>query len=244
MPLPLIIIAAAAAAQSPQNVGHRPDDGERLGRAFLSPMGEPVFGRTPGEEGLIVWFQQVDRNHDGVITVDEMEADADRFFNVLDTNHDGQIDPDEVAHYETVIAPEVRTRAIEMTRSENGSSQDNSRQGRHGGGGGHRGGRSGGASRQSNDFGAGFGSDDEAGAGRYGLLQIPEPVASADSNFDRTVSREEFREAAISRFRLLDIDHTGRLTLPELQNIRRAAEAEARHPTQSTSNQDSDVPHD
>ena len=51
------------------------------------------------------------------------------------------------------------------------------------------------------------------GAARYALLNIPEPVAAADTNFDRAISRNEFRQAAIARFELLDTGHTGRLAL-------------------------------
>lgn len=221
MALPLLLIAAAAAAQSPP----ASPPVERLGRPFMSPMGEPVFGRTAGEDGLVAWFQQVDTNHDGSITVDEMEADADRFFQTLDTNHDGQIDPDEITHYEQVIAPEVHTRALmsqptAAANSQQGGTGSDGHHGRrgHGGGGGFE----------------GFGGDDEASAGLFGLLQIPEPVASADENFDRGVSADEFRHAAQQRFELLDVNHTGRLTLPELEGVREAAISAAKQAQRDT----------
>jgi hypothetical protein len=57
------------------------------------------------------------------------------------------------------------------------------------------------------------------GAARYALLNMPEPVAAADSNFDRTISLREFRLAAIARFQLLDTGHTGRLSLAMLQAL-------------------------
>jgi Ca2+-binding EF-hand superfamily protein len=68
-------------------------------------MGEPFFERGQGQDGLTVWFQQADSNHDGILTADELAGDAQRFFLTLDTNHDGEIDPDEITHYETVVAP-------------------------------------------------------------------------------------------------------------------------------------------
>ena len=77
MVLPMLLIAAAAAAQAPR-VRSRPisirvrEHDEGSGRLFISPMGEPFYGRTVGEDGLAVWFAQADRNHDGMITVDEM----------------------------------------------------------------------------------------------------------------------------------------------------------------------------
>src|SRR5690348_7282899 len=109
MALPLFIAAVAVAQAIPSSV---PAPAvatleERYGRSFMSPMGEPFFGRTPGEDGLTTWFRQTDLNHDGFITVDEMKADAQQFFDVLDTDHDGEIGPDEITHYEEVIAPQV-----------------------------------------------------------------------------------------------------------------------------------------
>lgn len=220
MTLSLLLAAAAAVAQPAQTVPlppvpERPAAGPP-GQPFMSPMGEPFLGKPGGVDGLTVWFQQADRNHDGAITQDEMIADAQRFFETLDTNHDGEIDPDETTHYEQVIAPEVRTGLILASQS---ASADN-QQGRGSRG---QGGRHG--SRRFSDFAGSFGGDDEARAGRFGLLQIPEPITSADANFDRGVSVQEFRTAAIQRFNLLDINHTGRLTLPELQDIHGAAKA-------------------
>ena len=204
----------------------------------MSPMGEPVFGQTRGEDGLVAWFRQADRNHDGVLTVDEMVADADRFFQILDSDHNGEIGPDEIAHYETVIAPKLGARWI-ASSDEGGDQQASGSdwkklhgKSRHGGGG-HRGG---GAD-------SGFGGDDEAAGGRYGLLAIPEPVASADADFNRGVSAEEFRNAARQRFELLDVDHTGRLTLPELQSIRGAAASASRRPPK-TNDDDQPAPDD
>ena len=79
------------------------------GRPFISPMGEPFFSGQGGEP-LAVWFAQADANHDGSLTLAEMQTDADRFFGLLDINHDGEIDPDEITHYEQVIAPMDRAR--------------------------------------------------------------------------------------------------------------------------------------
>jgi Ca2+-binding EF-hand superfamily protein len=225
MALPLLVVAAVAAAQSPvqQQVDQPP------GRPFMSPMGEPVFGRTPGEEGLAAWFAQADRNRDGSLTVDEMTADAERFFQTLDTNHDGEIDPDEISRYEEVIAPKVHTRALAAapTPATVGNQQG---AGERGGGRGHG---AGGA------FAGNFSDrDDEAGAGRYGLLQIPEPVVSADADFNRGVSREEFKAAAAKRFQMLDGNRTGRLTLSELEGIRHAAASAAGRPPQKPGDPD------
>ena len=94
MPFPHLILAAAAAAAgqaAPITVtGH-------AWAPFISPMGEPFRARAAGDDTLADWFHQADRNRDGMLTVDEMQADAERFFATLDTDHDGEIDPDELA---------------------------------------------------------------------------------------------------------------------------------------------------
>lgn len=205
MALSLLLAAVAAAAQASGPPG----------QPFMSPMGEPFLGRAGGVDGLMVWFQQADRNHDGVITRDEMTADAQRFFETLDTNHDGEIDPDETMHYEQVIAPEVHTGFIQASETAGATTEQQASRSHR-----HRGGRHG-----YGDVASAFGGDDEARAGHFALLQIPEPITSADTDFNRGVSAAEFKNAAVQRFALLDIDRTGRLTLPELQRIQGAAKS-------------------
>jgi Ca2+-binding EF-hand superfamily protein len=168
-------------------------------------MGEPFRGATSGD-GLTDWFNQADRNHDGIVTVDEMQSDAERFFAALDTNHDGEIDPDEVTNYETVIAPEVQGEPQSMYAKKPDGSQ---------------------AADPDID---GDGSDipvsglqGPQGGGRFALLNIPEPVTAADTDLSRGITPAEFRKAAFDRFGLLDSNHSGRLTLAQLQAMRPAA---------------------
>ena len=52
-------------------------------------MGEPFRAHSASDDTLANWFYQADRNRDGVLTPDEMQADAERFFAKLDTDHDG-----------------------------------------------------------------------------------------------------------------------------------------------------------
>ena len=101
MPAAIVILAAFAAAQA------APPAPQVRGQSFISPMGEPFRGH--GTDGLAAWFAQADRNHDGSVTLEELQQDAQAFYLKLDTNHDGEIDPDEVEHYENVIAPEIRS---------------------------------------------------------------------------------------------------------------------------------------
>lgn len=182
---------------------------------FISPMGEPFRAHSPTDDTLADWFVKADRNHDGLLTVDEMQADAERFFALLDTDHNGEIDPDEVAHYEWEVAPDIQV----MSRARPAPGQpaprarqsdpdnDNPKDRRR---------------RRDEEYASlGLGGALQ-GAARYGLLNIPEPVAAADVNFDGAITLDEFRQAAVARFELLDSKHSGTLTLGQLQALRLA----------------------
>ena len=215
----LILLASAAqvpAASLPATPAIAPRHWTRM---FISPMGEPFRPNGREDDALADWFNQADRNHDGQLTLEEMQQDSERFFGALDTNHDGEIDPDEITHYETVVAPEV-TSGSSFGMMDAGAS----REGGGGGGRHHRGGGGGG-------FFRGADNDQHQGAGRFGLLDLPEPVVSADSNFNRGVSLTEFRQAAAQRFMALDIDHHGFLTLAALETIRPAPPAAPKKPS-------------
>ena len=174
---------------------------------FISPMGEPFRSRSNTDDALTRWFQQADKNGDGAVDAVEMQADAERFFALLDIDHSGEIDPVELNQYELEVAPEIQTAMKTM--------------------------RGPGAKKGKK----GEGIDDMLGltgalqgAARYGLLNIPEPVAAADADFDRGVSLSEFKLAAARRFELLDTGHTGKLTLQSLQTIREAQLTAKRRP--------------
>ena len=165
---------------------------------FVSPMGEPFRSRTPDDDPFARWFHQADGNRDGILTSDEMRADAERFFAALDGNRDGRIDSEERMKYESEIAPEVHVNSQwKRTRQQTAADRGDRRQ-------------------WDNNI-DGYQLDGLQGAARYGLLNLPEPVAGADANFDRFVSLDEFRRAASYRFQLLDNDRLGKLTLQNLE---------------------------
>ena len=58
--------------------------------------------------------------------------------------------------------------------------------------------------------------DGPYGRGTQALLYIPQPVISADADFNRGVSLAEFRHTAGQRFLLIDRNHDGRLSRDEL----------------------------
>lgn len=204
--VPLLLLAAAATA---------PQDGPivvtgRGGVPFISPMGEPIRARTPNEDTLARWFNQVDRNHDGFLTPDELVADAERYFAMLDTNNDGQIDPDELQRYEWQVAPEIQVNSRLRRARAPGEKADKADSGAAGD---EKEGRKRRSDRDNNDYGP-------QGAARYALLNIPEPIAQADADLNRAISLQEFRQAALERFQLLDKQHTGRLTLQQLEAMK------------------------
>lgn len=170
---------------------------------FISPMGEPFRGGPNTVAPIARWFAQADRNRDGILAADEMQSDANRFFIRLDGNQDGLIDREELVTYEEEVAPEIQVNSkwrrppgqlAEVTRPPNEKRK-----------------------KRAEDEHDGYQIDGLQGAARYGLLNIPQPVASADADFNRAVTLVEFRQAASNRFRLLDSHGQGRITLQELE---------------------------
>ena len=211
MPLPAMILASLLAVAEPEPVvvtGH-------FWAPFISPMGEPFRPRAAGDDMLAAWFHKADRNGDGFLTVDEMQADAERFFATLDTDNDGEIRSEELVHYEWEVAPDVqvmsRTRpaAAGPADSSHSSRADSDSSSRNGAG---YSGRRKSRFRTGNDYGF-------EGAGRYALLDMPEPVAAADTGFDGKISLDEFRQAAARRFAILDVQQQGKLTLAGLEAL-------------------------
>lgn len=206
MPLPVllapILMSLALAEDSPIIVKAYP------WAPFISPMGEPFRPPTTGESPISRWFSQADRNQDGLLTADEMQLDADRFFARLDRNHDAQIDPEEIKVYEWEIAPEIQVNS-DWRRPRGELAPERPKE----------------SDRPVSEFGQrrsfdqhdGYQVNGLQGAARYGILNIPQPVASADADFNRAITLTEFRQAASNRFKLLDGHGLGRLTLAELE---------------------------
>ena len=101
--------------------------------------------------------------------------------------------------------------------AESGPSDGEHRGGGHGGGGRKGGGDSGETAHVSSAANAA--EEGLQGAGRYGLLNIPEPVIAADTDLNRGVTLAEFETAADARFVLFDTNHDGKLSLTELQAL-------------------------
>jgi len=195
--LALALLQAAVPETPPQPdivVNAATGCGPPFARLYIAPMGEPV--RTDGRtDPMAVWFAQADANHDGRLTLDELQADADRFFTTLDLDRSGEIDPQEMANYENNIAPEIKLYQPDQDpRPRNRQQKHDAKQ----------------AAKQRSDYVAPY------GAGRYASLNIPEPIVSADLDLNRGVSRAELATVAASRFPALDTASRGYLTYETL----------------------------
>ena len=216
----LACLATAGGAIAAQPAS--PSGGARM-RVFIAPSGKPYHATPEQSDPMRVWFAASDRNQDGAIDLAEFRAEFDAFFTELDRDGSGAIEPPEIDHYETVIAPEVQLGFGGMGDDRGGGAgrHHNSR-----GGASRRGGmgvRGVGVAAPQDESSAGGDNapqlpftDSARGASRYGLLDIPEPVASCDTDMDRRITRAEFRAAADRRFKVLDTSGDGRLTIAEL----------------------------
>lgn len=152
-------------------------------RLFVSPMGEPFLGDRANPPAL-KWFDGADADHDGRVSIYEFQDDAQRFFKTLDLDKSGEIDPRENERYEILIQDSI----------------------------GDAGGHSGRGLDRSVNGPDSFSDAPKGntvyvrrgGASSYNWLGIPQPVMSADANFNRGVTAQEFDRAAVTRFRLLD----------------------------------------
>ena len=191
--------------------GHGP--GRRLPNVFISPAGEPFRAPVSAPYAVADWFSHADADHDGRLTRDEFRTDALAFFEKLDANHDGVIDGAEVARYEQDVAPEILPK-IESLHAEEGMDPsltfgDQNNTDNRGDQGRSR--RQGPGRAPAPTRGIGV-----QGAAVYSLINTPEPVAAADTEFNGRITRAEFGAAADRRFDLLDKTAAGYLTLAGL----------------------------
>lgn len=198
----LALLAALLASPALAQPGPPEDRGPpRSEQLFISPAGEPFRAPRGQPYPVVTWFARADTNHDGVLTRDEFVADALAFSATLDTDHDGLLDGFEVAAYEQDVAPEILSpldRGDESSRAIIIAPAQRPFFGRP----------------KTADQG-GYGAS-RNGAGLYGLINEVQPVAAQDSDLDRRIDTREIGIAARDRFRILDKDGDGKLTLDSL----------------------------
>lgn len=173
---------------------------------YLSLMGEPFWTDERGKAPFDQWLEMADRDGDGGVTKAEFWSDADAFFDSLDTSGDGIIDGDEMAEYEQ-LAP-GKTRAAGGGAVLPSSARPKPRP------------SSPVEKGQVAIVSAGnvpSATRIHPGGGRINYAEVPQPVAMADRNLDRRVTKAEFRKTADFRFANYDVDKDGKLTRKELR---------------------------
>ena len=203
---------------------------------FISPCGQPFRAPKGAPYPVAAWFKQADTNGDGKIDHAEFLADAAAFFKILDRNGDGIISAQEVAYYERRVCPEI----IGLTYEVGALSPSRFRRFERGG---------------ARIWPAQFRADgldqvpsrsvdtnveplgkqrtlpiDESkqGASPFSFFDEPEPVATADLDFNGKITKANFLRLADIHFTTLDPDGTGFLTPKHLPKT--AAQLRIEHP--------------
>lgn len=174
---------------------------------YLSLMGEPFRTNDAGEKPFDQWFQLADQDRDGAISLLELRSDAESFFATLDGNGDQLIDANEMSRYERLapgrtraaggLSPQAsssRPKPTSSTPVEKGQVPIVS-----------------GPTTPSNT------RIHPGGGGEIDFASVPQPVAMADLNLDRRVTKDEFLKTASRRFANHDADKDGRLSRKELR---------------------------
>jgi hypothetical protein len=218
-------IAAAAGLPAASQSRDRPE-AAGFTQLFMSPCGEPYRGKAGDPYPVALWFKQADLNHDGVIDRAEFRADHKGFFEALDSDDNGYLEGPELAFYEKQVAPDVfapETLSLLAPPDRGGARLYLAQivqqpEGGHPGEGTLRGGYTpNGGKGPGESLGARRPTRKELiGAAPFGLLEEAEPVRAADADLDGRVSKAEFLAAADRRFKLLDKNEDGKLTLDEL----------------------------
>lgn len=200
MAVALALQAGAAPAPAPPSSGPEivvdryAGCGPRFARVYIAPLGAP--SRTDGRtDPMGLWFAGADADHDGRLSLAEMQADGDRFFATLDKDRSGEIDPQELSDYENFIAPEIKLYQPGQDRAAHDRHDRKALKA---------------AARQRADY------ETPYGAGQWASLNIPEPVNAADYDLNRGISRAELEQAAAQRFPVLDVGRRGYLTYDTL----------------------------
>lgn len=161
---------------------------------IFSPNGEPLNGGPLGHPACPVaiagWFARVDTNHDGTIDLNEFLADTRSQFAAMDLAKDGEITAAELTTYRAPYGATFTTGPQDETSTATRRSRR----------------------RRGNATGL-------TGTGRKGDISydMADPVMSADVRLNFRVTLNDFVTFKTKEFSEMDLKHTGRLTLDEVQ---------------------------
>jgi Ca2+-binding EF-hand superfamily protein len=201
LPLSLVVITAGLPACS-SHKGPPPPT--------FSPNGEPLVPpQWPRdcEEALGQWFDRLDSRHAGTLTFPQLLADAEIQYRKMDLRHDGKITAEELSkyrlslmggHYLSVSTPGQRNFVAGREPDEDDPEASD-------------------LDRAFGDPGRHRKDDRPVDAFAALVTDQPDPVMSADSDLDGSVTPEEFRALVAQNFADFDKEHTGVITKSEVE---------------------------
>lgn len=186
---------------------------------FLSPAGKPFRSNAGEPYPVAVWFTEADANKDGKLDKAELRADAAAWFTQLDRDKNGIIEGQEISFYENRVVPEMLANQqyglLAPGFSANGGLIVRAQYGGAGG--------SGlddvpvvDADQDTNGKSKKKAEVNLQGCAPYNFLREPEPLTASDGDFNHRITKDEFAAASDRRFKLLDKDADGFLTLDTL----------------------------
>ena len=179
----------------------------------FSPNGEPLVPpQWPQncEDALDAWFDRMDPGHTGGISYLALLADAERQYKLMDLRHDGKVTAEELSkyrlkmmggHYLSVSTPGEHA---PLGRG----SDDEARPGDR-------------IDEAEDDDRPRHGHKDDRPVDAFAALvsDQPDPVMTADTDLDGSVTWDEFRALVAQNFADFDKDHKGVITRPEVETI-------------------------
>ena len=188
----LIIFAVFALAACASSQNKKQAEHAGLTRILYSPTGDPLNGGPLGHpacpEAVKHWFDRVDANHDGTITLDEFINDSKIQFQRMDIDKNGYLVSEELERFRM---PYRNESAEEKPPASSDGQEGQQLSGRH--------------------HGSGNGSENSSGGSN-----VIDPVMSADANLDYKVTPDEFIAYSRKVFTNLDADHKGKLSPAEV----------------------------
>jgi hypothetical protein len=184
----------------------------------FSPNGAPLIPpQWPQkcEDALDAWFDSLDTGHTGKMTYPVLLADAERQYKLMDLRHDGKVTAEELSKYRlTMMGGHYLSVSTPEQRSFFGMGSDDDTPG----------------SRLGGIFGDGSTDDDNPRHKRSEahkpvdafaalVTDQPDPVMTADTDMDGSVTWDEFRALVAQNFADFDKDHEGYITKPEVEKI-------------------------
>jgi Ca2+-binding EF-hand superfamily protein len=177
----------------------------------FSPTGEPLVPpQWPLDcaEALGAWFDRLDTAHTGALTLAQLQADAQKQYRLMDLRHDGKVTAEELSkyrlahmggHYLSVSTPGQQNAMANRDPDETAEGSD--------------------LERAFDDPDRHRKEGDHPPVDAYAALvsDQPDPVMTADTDLDGSVTIEEFRALIAQDFADFDKQHTGVITKAEVQ---------------------------